>query len=90
MKHIHTFESFNESLLNEGDMTRDYDGFILYDSKTKKEYKFRYIKGRNNVQVENEAIAKVMKDTGSTRSDLMVNGFVRKGEWDKSPAEEIK
>ena len=90
MKHIHTFESFNESLLNEGDMTRDYDGFILYDSKTKKEYKFRYIKGRNNVQVENEAIAKVMKDTGSTRGDLMVNGFVRKGEWDNSPAEEIK
>jgi hypothetical protein len=91
MKHIHTFESFlSESHINEGDMTKDYDGFIVLDAKTKKNYKFRYVKGTNNVKVENEAIAKLMKDTREPRATFMVNGFVRKGEWDTTDAEVLE
>jgi hypothetical protein len=85
MKHLHTFESF----LNEGDMTKDYDGFIVYDAKTKKNYKSKYVKGTNNVKVENDAIAKLIASTKEPRANFMVNGFVKKGEYDKDPSEEI-
>lgn len=86
MKHIPTFENF----LNEGDMTNYYDGFILLDFKTKKNYKFKYVKGTSNVKVEDEAIAKVMKDTGGSRANFAVHGFVKKGEWDKTDAEVLE
>jgi hypothetical protein len=75
-------KQFQESVVTEGDMTRQYDGFIVLDSKTKKTYKFKYIKGSNNVNVENIAIAKLMKSTGSPRANFAVHGFVRKGQWD--------
>ena len=40
MKNLQTFEEFlNESVVNEADMTKFYDGFVMYDSKNKKEYK---------------------------------------------------
>ena len=70
--------------VNEGDMTKDYDGFIVLDSKTKKLYKFRYVKGTSNVKVENDAIDKLINSTKSPRANFMVHGFVRKGEWDKN------
>jgi hypothetical protein len=72
-----------ESTLNEGDMTKFYDGFIVLDSKSKKTYKFKYIKGTSNVNVENAAIDKLVKSTGLTRANFMVHGFVKKGEWNK-------
>ena len=56
--------SNDRSLLNEGDLTRQYDGFIITDRKKKIEYKFKYIKGRNNVDVENDALAKIVKKNG--------------------------
>lgn len=91
MKHIHTFEDFvNESELNEGDMTKDYDGFVVIDYKTKKNYKFKYVKGTSNVKVEDIAIAKVMKDTGESRGNFAVNGLITKGLWDKSDAEVLE
>ena len=40
MKHIQTFENF----INEGDMTKFYDGFVVLDYKTKKLYKFKYVR----------------------------------------------
>ena len=91
MKKLHTFEEFlNESeSLNESDMSRQYDGFIVYDSKDKKKYKFKYERG-NNVPQENEAIKKLMDFTKSPRGNFMVHGFVRKGEWDKDPTPEIE
>ncbi len=90
MKNLKTFAEFvNESTINEGDMTKDYDGFIVYNTKNEKSYKFKYVKGTNNVKVENEAIAKLMKATGEVRGNLMVNGFVKKGEWNKNDAEDI-
>ena len=79
-----------ESEVNEGDMTKDYDGFIVLDSKTKKLYKFRYVKGTSNVKVENDAIDKLIKANGLTRANYMVHGFVRKGEWDKNDTEVLE
>jgi hypothetical protein len=76
--------------VNEGDMTKDYDGFIVLDSKTKKLYKFRYVKGTSNVKVENDAIDKLIKANGLTRANYMVHGFVRKGEWDKNDSEVLE
>jgi hypothetical protein len=72
-----------ESSLKEADMTTQYDGFIVFDKKSKKQYKARYMKGINNVKVENNAIAKVMAQSGASRSDLWVNGFIKKGDFDK-------
>jgi agmatine/peptidylarginine deiminase len=91
MKNLHTFEEFINESLNEGDMTRDYDGFIVSDTDSKKNlnWKFKYIKGTKNNKVEDEAIAKVMRETGKSRADYWVNGFVKKGEWNKSDAQEI-
>ena len=83
-------ESIDESL-NEGDMTRDYDGFIVSDTDSKKNlhWKFRYMKGIRNNKVEDIAIAKVMKETGKSRADYWVTDLIKKGEWNKSEAEEI-
>jgi len=75
-------DTVTESVLKEADMTRFYDGFIVLDGKTKKTYKFKYIKGRKNTDVENEAFAKIMKATGSPRSNFGVHGFVKKGQFD--------
>lgn len=77
------YAKMNESDVNEGDMTKFYDGFIVLDQKNKKKYKFKYIKGTSNVKVEDEAIAKVMKATGLSRPNFGVHGFVNKGEWNK-------
>lgn len=87
MKNIPTLEAFLNESLNEGDMTNHYDGFVVLDTKTKKLYKFKYVKGTNNVKVEGDAIAKLMTDTKEPRANFMVHGFVKKGEWDKSDAE---
>ena len=78
-----------ENSVNEGDMTKDYDGFIVLNAKTKKLYKFKYVKGTKNVQVENDAIAKLMKELDEDRSRFMVHGLIRKGEWDNTKAETI-
>ena len=76
-------ENVQESAVNEGDMTKQYDGFIVLDSKSKKTYKFKYIKGTSNVNVENVAIDKLVKSTGEPRANFAVHGFVKKGEWAK-------
>ena len=76
-----------ESVVNEGDMTKDYDGFIVLDSKTKKTYKFKYSKGTSSVKVENGAIDKLSNSTGSPKSNFMVHGFVKKGEWNSNDSE---
>jgi galactitol-specific phosphotransferase system IIB component len=73
--------------VNEGDMTKDYDGFIVLDFKTKKLYKGHYIKGVKNTKAEDTAIDKAMKMTGSPRSNFAVHGFIKKGEWDSSDTE---
>ena len=83
-------KQFKESVVTEGDMTRQYDGFIVLDSKTKKTYKFKYIKGANNVNVENNAIDKLVKATHQTRANFVVHGFVKKGQWDSDKAEIFK
>jgi hypothetical protein len=83
-------KQFQESVVTEGDMTRQYDGFIVLDSKTKKTYKFKYIKGANNVNVENIAIDKLVKATHQTRANFAVHGFVKKGQWDMDKAEIFK
>ena len=83
-------KKIEESLLTEGDMTKEYDGFVVLDTKAKKSYKFKYIKGSKSVNVENDAIAKLMKSTGESRGTFMVNGFVKKGEWDKSDFEVLE
>lgn len=82
--------NMDESVVNEGDMTKEYDGFVVLDTKTKKSYKFKYIKGSKSVNVENDAIAKLMKSTGESRATFMVHGFVKKGEWDKSEFEVLE
>jgi hypothetical protein len=79
--------SMGESVVNEADMTRQYDGFIVLDQKTKKNYKFKYVKGVNNVEVENDAIAKLMKTTNADRANFIVNGFIKKGEFDKDSSD---
>jgi hypothetical protein len=79
-----------ESVVNEGDMTKDYDGFIVLDSKTKKTYKFKYSKGTSSVKVENGAIDKLSNSTGSPKSNFMVHGFVKKGEWNSNNSEVLE
>lgn len=83
-------ESMDESVVNEGDMTKDYDGFVVLDREVNKNYKFKYIKGTNNKKVEDEAIAKLQKQTGAGRHVFMVNGLIKKGEWDKSEFEVLE
>jgi hypothetical protein len=92
MKHINSFESFINENLNEADMTKFYDGFVMYDMKTKKEYKSRYIKGIKNNVLEAEIIKKLAKEIGSEPSSIGVGRFIKKGEWDTvdTELEEIK
>jgi hypothetical protein len=91
MKHLQPFDEFvNEEALNEGDMTKLYDGFIVLDTKNQKQYKFKYVKGVKNVRIEDEAIAKLMKTTGLSRGNFGVYGFVKKGEWNDSEAEVLE
>ena len=45
MKNLQSFEEFINENINEADMTKFYDGFVLYDIKNKMEYKSLYIKG---------------------------------------------
>lgn len=89
MKNLHTFEEFFYGSLNEGDMSREYDGFIVLDYKSKNQYKFRYSRG-NNVPQENDAIDKLMKSTRLPRSSFAVHGFIKKGDFDKSELPELK
>ena len=79
----------NESVVNEGDMTKFYDGFIVLDSKTKKTYKFKYVKGTKNTQVESNAISKLASSTNQPSSNFMVHGFIQKGEWNNSKEKTI-
>lgn len=85
MKHIKLFETF----INESDMTKYYDGFIILDVEDQALYKAKYIKRVKNVTAENDAIARLMKKTGKPRQNFMVHGSVAKGEWDKSDLETI-
>jgi hypothetical protein len=76
--------------LKEADMTRQYDGFIVLDKKTKKQYKARYMKGIDNVKVENDAIANIITQTGTNRPELIVYGFIKKGDFDTDKSLPIK
>ena len=78
--------------VNEADMTKFYDGFVMYDMKSKKEFKSRYIKGIKNNVLEDEIIKKLADKIGSTPSSIGVGRFIKKGEWDKvdKELEEIK
>jgi hypothetical protein len=79
--------SNDKALLAEGDMTRQYDGFIVSSVDNKLKYKFRYMKGIRNNKVEDVAIADVMKKTGKPRSYFWVTGGIKKGQWDQTKAE---
>jgi hypothetical protein len=84
MKNLQTFEEFlNESVVNEADMTKFYDGFVMYDHKNKKEYKSRYQKGVKNNILEDLIAQKIAKETNSVESSIAVYRFIKKGEWDK-------
>ena len=89
MKNLQTFAEFLNESINEADMSRQYDGFVVLDSKNQKQYKFKYSRG-NNVPQENEAIDKLVKGTKESRSNFAVHVFVLKGEWDKSEFPEFK
>lgn len=85
MKHVKLFEQF----VNESDMTKYYDGFIILDVEDQALYKAKYIKRVKSVTAENDAIARLMKKTGKPRHNFMVHGSVAKGEWNKSELEAI-
>lgn len=76
-----------ESQVNEADMTKFYDGFIVFDQKNQKTYKFKYVKGTSNVKVENDAIDKLMKATHQSRANFGVRGFIKKGQWNSDETE---
>lgn len=85
-------ESIDESIdeseeVSEGDMTNQYDGFIIIDFKTKKLYKGHYIRGIKNTIAEDMAIDKAMKLTGSPRYNFAIHGFIKKGKWNESETE---
>ena len=82
--------SMGESVVNEADMSRQYDGFIVLDQKTKKQYKFRYIRGVDNVDDENDAIKTVMYLTKQPRTNFIVHGLIKKGEFDKTKGEVVE
>jgi hypothetical protein len=82
--------SMGESVVNEADMTRQYDGFIVLDQKTKKQYKFRYIRGVDNVDDENDAIKTIMYLTKQPRTNFIVHGLIKKGEFDKTKGEVVE
>jgi hypothetical protein len=75
------WENNVQESLNEADMTKFYDGFIVLDFKNKETYKFKYIKGTKNNIVEVDAINKLVKSTGESQANFTVHGFVKKGEW---------
>jgi hypothetical protein len=81
---------FKMDLLNEGDMTKFYDGFVVLDYKTKNLYKFKYVRGTSNSKVEDAAISDLVKKIKQPSSNFTVHGFVKKGEWDKSSAEVLE
>ena len=83
MKNLQSFEEFIIENINESDMTKFYDGFVVYDNKNKKEYKSRYQKGVKNNILEDSIIKKIAKETGSTEASIAVYRFIKKGEWDK-------
>ncbi len=89
-KYAQLFEGKHRSndrlLLKEADMTGKYDGFIITDRKKKTEYKFKYVKGRYNLYVENDALAAMVKKNGGKRADYSVDYFIKKGEWNQSRA----
>ena len=70
------------------DLFKQYDGFIVLDQAAQKLYKGRYIKGVNHTRAEDAVIAKLMKESDSP-ANFGVYGFIRKGEWGKSTAEEV-
>lgn len=82
--------SMLESSLKEADMSKRYDGFTVIDNKTKKQYKFRYIRGVDNVKDENDAIKTVMVVTKQPRSNFMVYNLIKKGDFDKTKGEVIE
>jgi hypothetical protein len=82
--------SMGESVVNEADMSRQYDGYIVLDQKTKKQYKFRYIRGVDNVDDENDAIKTVMYLTKQPRTNFIVHGLIKKGEFDKTKGEVVE
>lgn len=92
MKNLQSFEEFINESINEADMTKFYDGFVMYDHKNKKEYKSRYQKGVKNNILEDLIAQKIAKEYNSTESSIAVNRFIKKGEWDKVELEipEIK
>ena len=81
--------NMDESVVNEADMSRQYDGYIVLDQKTKKQYKFKYIRGVDNVKDENDAIKTIMYLTKQPRSNFMVHGLIKKGEFDKTKGEVV-
>jgi hypothetical protein len=82
--------SMDESVVNEADMSRQYDGYIVLDQKTKKQYKFRYIRGVDNVDDENDAIKTIMYLTKQPRTNFIVHGLIKKGEFDKTKGEVVE
>jgi len=89
MKNLQTFAEFLNESINEADMSRQYDGFVVLDSKNQKSYKFKYSRG-NNVPQENDAIDKLVKGIKEPSANFAVHSFIRKGEWDKSEFPEFK
>lgn len=76
--------------MNEADMTKFYDGFILYDMTSKKEFKSRYVKGVKNNVIEGEIIKNLAKEIGSKEAAISVHKFIKKGEYDKTDITEVK
>jgi hypothetical protein len=76
--------------VNEGDMTKFYDGFKVLDFKNKETYKFKYIKGISNAKVEVDAINKLVKATGISQANFTVHGFVKRGEWNKDDTQVLE
>ena len=74
-------KTFRETFLNEANLTKKYDGFIVYNRKTQKKTKYPYPKGKDNVEAENLAIKDQMDLTGQSRSDFTVSALIPKGEW---------
>jgi len=73
-------KTFKELFL-EKDLSKQYDGFILFNSKTKKYVKYPYPKGKDNRDVEDAAIRDQMKLTSLERYYFSVVDFVPKGEF---------
>lgn len=79
-----------ESTVNEGDMTKFYDGFVVLDYKNQNLYKFKYVRGTSNVKVEDAAISDLAKKIKEPQSNFAVREFIKKGEWAKNENPELK